>query len=201
MQEGTHDSGDHDSGDQVRAWLRRVMQQTGLKASPLAKAAGLAPSTLLRALDEHGGSSLERASILKIMKTFKVPGPDEAEARPMGFSELELLPYLLQPLPPLEPNQYVKVVNTRALELAGYMIGDLATLDMAATPVGGDAVEAQVYGGGAAHTVFRIYDPPYLVARSADPTISAKPLLVDGDHVRIAAVVVSSVRKRSAPRS
>jgi hypothetical protein len=185
---------------QVRTWLRHVMRQTGMKPSPLAKAAGLSPSTLLRALDDDSPSSLERVSILKIMKAFNVSGPDEAEMRTIGFSETELLPYAPESPVALAPNQYVKIVNTRALELAGYMPGDLATFDMSASPVAGDVVEAQIYSGGTAETAFRLYDPPYLTVRTLDPAVAAKPLLVDGERIRIAAVLVRSERTRRPPR-
>lgn len=86
-------------------------------------------------------------------------------------------------------DQYVAAVNTRALALLGLMPGDEILFDMGTQAVAGDVVQAQIYGGTGAETVLRIYDPPYLVARSLDAS-APKPVAVDGERVRIAAVAL-----------
>lgn len=199
MHERTPDDAGQPDNDPVRAWLRRTMAQLGLKATPFARAAGLAPSTIIRALDPEGGSTLERASIAKIKQAFSVPGPDEAHAGPPGLSEPDLLALSDTESGDLPPSQCRKTINTRALELVGYMPGDIITLDKAVKPVAGDVVEAQIYARGAAETVLRLYDRPYLVSRTLDPTVSGKPALVDDEMVKIAAVVVRCERVRRSP--
>lgn len=182
--------------DVVRAWLNDVMQRTGLRATPLAKRVGLAPSTLLRALDANRPTALERRSIVLIAAATGLPAPSiggEAaggQIGPRGFAEPDLVP--LSEQPPvwngrtLTPNQYVATVGSRVLVLAGVMPGDELLMDMAARPEAGDIIQAQVYGAADADTLLRLYDPPYLVTRSADDP--PKPLPVDGERVRIAAV-------------
>ncbi len=191
----------------IRSWLLEVLRITGMKPTPLAKQAGLAPSTLLRALDPDQPSALERRSIKKIVDTFGVPGPylpDAPAHRPPGFAEAELLepdgPVALFAGEPMTANQFVRVVNTRALDLAGYVPRDDILLDMAETPSAGDIVAAQVYNlaRGTAETVLRIYDPPYLTLRSTDPGAQAKPLLVDTERVKIMAVAIKVLRRRAA---
>lgn len=79
------------------------------------------------------------------------------------------------------------------------MPGDVVVVDLAATPTRGDVVCAQVYRWheGKAETVFRIFEPPYLVAASAAPALRM-PLVVDNDRVMIKGVVTHSLRARPA---
>lgn len=179
----------------IRDWLHEVMQITGLKPTPLAKEAGLAPSTLLRALDPDSPTTLERRSISRIVKAFGVPEPGEPRARSPQTMDL-VAPSAEQKAPnDLAPNQYLRAAGSRVLDLAGILPGDLLRLDMGLPPQAGDIVDAQIYGPQrGAETVLRLYDPPYLVTRSSDPATPAKPLLVDGERIRIAAVVVQVVR-------
>jgi hypothetical protein len=54
---------------------------------------------------------------------------------------------------------------------------------------------AQVYQwpSGTAQTVFRIFEPPYLVAATDDPT-ERRPLLIDNNQVTVKGVVTQSLR-------
>ncbi len=62
-----------------------------------------------------------------------------------------------------------------------------------------DVVCAQVYdwARGKAETVFRLYEPPYLLSSTTDPKL-LRPLVVDDDVVMIKGVVVASLRSRRA---
>ena len=66
------------------------------------------------------------------------------------------------------------------------------------TALSGDVVCAQVYdwSTGRAETVFRIFEPPYLVSASSDPQF-LRPLVVDDDKVHIKGVVIQTYRSRS----
>lgn len=193
-----------DDAAQIRLWLKGVMKKTGMKATPLAKKAGLAPSTLLRALDEENPTALERRSINKIVEVFGVAPPFGLGATPAsypaGFAEDELVPPTDNPSAfegaPLTPNQFVRTINTRALELAGCLPGDTALFDMSVTPREGDVVAANVYLQGSAETVLRLLEPPYVVTRTMDGEIGNKPRLVDNQHVKIMAVLVKLTRAR-----
>ncbi len=191
----------------VSAWLQSVIASTGIKATPLAKAAGLAPSTVLRTLDPDNPGYLDAASIGKIVSRFGVAPPDlfgTLGAAQAGFAEPELR--TLDDAPQtfagaaVTPNQLVREINTRALELAGYLPGDQVLIDMSVAPQADDVVIAQVYNleRGTAETVLRAYDPPYLVVRTADPRTRTKPLLVDGTQVKIMGVVLRALRQRAS---
>lgn len=133
-------------------------------------------------------------------------GSTALPARPVfyggGFAEDDLLPFQGAPTedaqePALSPNQYIRTINTRALELAGYLPGDSVVFDMSVAPREGDAVAANVYKlEGGAMTVLRLYDPPYLVTRTMDQRIMTKPRPVDDHLVKIMAVAIRLVRAR-----
>lgn len=194
----------------VRDWLAAVMRKTGMKPTPLAKAAGLAPSTILRALDAERPGALDLRSITKIVDKFGIAAPPAlfgapAQSRPAGFAEPELV---MIPADAgqtfageaLSPTQGVWSVHTRAIELAGYLPGDQVLADSAAPPRPRDVVVAQIvdHRSGTAETVLRVYDPPYLTTETADPAARQKPALVDNDRVAIWGPVVKSLRARDA---
>lgn len=190
----------------IRAWIMDVCRRTGLKPTPLAKAAGLAPSTLLRALDPDNPGSLERRSIDKIVQKFGVDPPAmygtpaPAPAR-VGFGEPEMK-RIGGPMPADASQQSTTegywTIQTRALELAGYLPGDQVTADSSIVPRARDIVVAQIvdHQRGTAETVLRIYEPPYLLTETTDERARRKPLLVDNDTVAIWGVVTHMTRTR-----
>jgi hypothetical protein len=91
-------------------------------------------------------------------------------------------------------------ISSRALDLAGYLPGDVVIVNLNETARAEDVVCAQVYdwSGGKAETVMRIYSPPYLVSASTDSSF-IKPLVVDNDIVVIKGVIVHSMRPRRRP--
>jgi hypothetical protein len=90
-------------------------------------------------------------------------------------------------------------LRTRALEQIGYLPGDILIVDLDETPKAGDVVCAQWFRwaerSDQEQIVFRIYEPPYLVAASRDPEVR-KPMLVDNDRVVIRGVVMAMFRER-----
>jgi len=189
--------------ERLRTWLRDVMQATGLKATPLAQKAGLAPSTIIRALDPDGPGYMSTRTIEKIVETFGVPPPGGSTTRPRGFAEGEVeqlkdAPSFADPRP--TAGRGVWRINSRALDLSGYVPGDIVLADASVEPQPFDVVCAQVYNfeRGSAETVLRVFDPPYLVTHSSDPACYRKPLLVDNERVVIWGTVIRTVRERSA---
>jgi hypothetical protein len=92
-------------------------------------------------------------------------------------------------------------LKTLALESVGYLPGDIVFVERlreGEMPKAQDAVCAQVidYRHGAAETVWRVYDAPYLVGASHDRT-GYKPLPVDGERVKIFGVIRESFRPHS----
>lgn len=192
-----------------RAWLQEVVKSTGLKPSQIAGVAGVSDTTLTRLLNNPGyRHTLTQLTIDRIKLSFKVPGPEEYATQGrlgmIGFGDAErfdarhepeglarVLAAMLADRTAVDPWR----LKTNALELVGYLPGDLVLVDLNAVPKPQDVVCAQVidWTRGGAETVFRVYDPPFLVAAATDRT-GYKPLLVDNDRVIVKGVVVESVR-------
>lgn len=88
-------------------------------------------------------------------------------------------------------------VSTSAMQLAGYVEGDIILVDThRVAPAPGAVVLAQVYDWqlGSAMTLLRRYDPPVIMAASADAR-EWKPYVVDGTNVLIVGIVVASWRE------
>jgi hypothetical protein len=188
-----------------RAWLRRVMQITGLKATPLAKRAGLSPSTLLRALDNENPTLLDTRSINKIVDKCGVAGPETYAHRGQepgpGFAEsgLEIISDEENELfagAPMTPTQGRWHVRTRLLELAGCLPGDDLLADSAVSPERDDIVVAREVTENGPEMILRVYDPPYLLTATIDRDERKKPLLVDHSRVSIWGTVVKVLRTR-----
>ena len=86
-------------------------------------------------------------------------------------------------------------VKSRAMSLAGLLEGDFILVDthQAERVRPGDVVIAQIYNPRGAMTVLRRFEPPVLVAASADPADS-RVHVVDGQNVVIRGKVVASWR-------
>lgn len=183
-----------------RAWLRAAIDATGLKPTPFATRAGIAPSTITRFLAGTSKSGLERRTIELICQTYGLAPPPFAATPAAGFAEPDIAPHTEQPPVfagvTLTADQYVATVNTSALDLDGVLPGDAILFDMALAPAAGDVVAAQVYRETGAITVLRLYEPPFLVVHTTERTQSARPLLVDGERVKIAAVARIVHRQR-----
>lgn len=197
--------------DRQRQWLHEIVAATGKKPSQIATLANVSDTTLTRLLNnpEYSGT-LSQITVDRIAQAFNIPGPAEMRAagvgKPMllGFSEAERID------PSQEKGDLARLVNAAvdgrdgiepwrmrglALEAAGYLPGDVLIVDTTAQAKPGDAVCAQVadYQRGAAETVFRIFDPPFLVGAGRE-RMAYKPLLIDGQRVTVRGVVVNSLR-------
>jgi hypothetical protein len=201
--------------DRQRNWLLEVLEKVQLKPSQLATSAGVSDTTITRLLNNKSyAGTLAPETIERIKDTYKVPGPEEytsSRRSPLiGLSEASRfdarressdLAAIVEAI--LRGRALVEAwrLKTQALESAGYLPGDLVFVeqlvsDQQAKPQ--DAVCAQVvdHQHGSAQTVWRVYDPPFLVAAAQDRT-AYKPLLVDGDRVKIAGVIRESYRPHS----
>lgn len=199
-----------------RTYVTQVLQRTGWTQSELASRAGLDPSTLSRFLSANQeGRGLRPRSIEKIAAVsgiaFKPGGgaPSGPSELPFaGFAESEASPLDMEDQSPVA--QMVGILRrqrhnidpwtlrSKALEGAGYRPGDVVIVALGETALSGDVVCAQIYdwSTGRAETVFRIFEPPYLVSASPDPQF-LRPLVVDDDKVHIKGVVIQTYRSRS----
>lgn len=195
--------------DEIRAWLNSVLTKTGDTPSALARRAGLATTTLTRFLNDPAAPMLQLRSIAKIahvagVQPIGVPAFSQSNTPARGMTEPEGLPIIDT------EDQLAEVLRllvggrnaadpwrltTRALEEAGYLPGDIIIVDLNRLPVAGDVVCAQAYkwAEGKAETVFRLFEPPYLVAASRDLALR-RPLLVDNNQVIIKGVVTEMLR-------
>lgn len=192
------------------AWIDWVQSRTGLGDTSLAEQAGLEKNYLYR---KRNVSPLNPAKIRQIVDFTGLPGPDtyllpgivglSEEATRFDDAAADVDPAIADVVRHLikdRPNAAAWTLNTRALEGAGYLPGDIVITDAKALPFSGEAVCAQVADAkaGTAETIFRILERPYLVAASSDPALR-KPLLIDDDRVIVVATVVQSFRPRRRP--
>jgi hypothetical protein len=197
-----------------REYLRAVEARTGKKLTTLAKAMKIAPSTLTRPAKDgdDGTSTLHASTIEKIEAYTGIPFQGSLAAtantmrRPLrGFAE-EAIAFDARAETPLAAavrafiagRDHVMPVTllTRAIEGAGYLQGDVLIYDINGKPQAGAVVRAQVYdrNGEIEETVWRLYDPPYLVGITRDLSVMPKPLTVMPDRVVIMGIVVGMIR-------
>ncbi|MGL4396635.1 MAG: hypothetical protein ACRCS9_08865 [Hyphomicrobium sp.] len=200
----------------LRAWLTAVLESTGETPTALARKAGLAQSTLTRFLNSDDSPNLSLRSVAKIAHAAGMDPPGIAasiapratqpgrgnfsspDAAPYQIDETDTFDLAIKTLLSTRRAADAWTLSSTALVTAGYLPGDILLVDLNATPKAGDVVCAQAYrwNEGRAETVFRIFEPPYLVSTSADPAVR-KPLLVDNDRVIIKGVVVGMLRRHA----
>lgn len=194
------------SRDEIRRWILEILSRSDETPTALARKAGIASTTLTRFLNEQDKTVLSFRSIAKIAHAAGVPPIGLSSTQQRGFAE-EAAPHdisdmenashvaAIQAL--ISNRQAAKpwVLQSHALEHAGYMSNDILIVDLNRRPEPGDVTCVQVYkrSQGKAEVVFRIYEPPYLVAATSDPSLR-KPLLVDNDQVIIMGVVTEMLR-------
>jgi transcriptional regulator with XRE-family HTH domain len=192
--------------DRQRAWLKQALAQSGLSGTALAKKADLSQSTLTRFLSdpEHGSAlsartmaAIELATGVKFGERAMPGGVSEAEAAPYGGTPNDgglsvMVERVVNDRVGVDPWRF----NSRALETAGFFPGDILIVDLNAAPRPGDVVCAQHYSWRnlSAATIFRVFEPPLLLAKTYDSSVS--PLLPLDDDVTVKGVVIASIRPR-----
>lgn len=196
-------NGRSDERESLKAWLRDILATSGDTPTALARRAGIAQTTLTRFLNADDSPMLGTRSIAKIRhavaRAAPPPGFAEAEAVPFSVQAAEermsrVILALIDGRPAADP----WLIRTDALVLAGVLPGDIAIVDLNQATAGrpGDIVCAQDYRATGATTLFRIYEPPFLVAASLDRE-ARKPLFVDGDRIVVRGVVTDLLRSRA----
>jgi hypothetical protein len=205
----------HETSRQHREYLKRVLDHTQMKPTPLAKAAGLAASTLTRVLKEDSTQTFSARTISKLQRYSGIPmqfgGEPSAPSGSRGLAEDAVRfdaesadPTVSAAITALIGDRQAAVawtIRTRALECIGYLPGDIVIVDLGRQPARGDVVCAEVYSLGRqdAEMVMRIYEPPILAAASFDEQVLRRPLMVDDARVTIKGVVLPHRLRPTAP--
>ncbi len=197
--------------ERQRKWLVEIARATQLKPSQIASEAGVSDTTLTRLLNnpEYSGT-LSQITIDRIKRRFNLPGPEDLRQGSngvlLGFADAERFD-LVEETGKGEAGRIVKAMmqgresveawrlRSLCLENAGYLPNDILLIDTALPPRPHDAVCARVadWQRGASETIFRIFDPPFLIG-AAREQLAYKPLLVDGERVSILGVVIEAYR-------
>lgn len=195
----------------TKGWIKHVAAHLSLTPSDLARRAKLSPSTLTRYLNDNSGQiGISQRSLDKIGEFARIR-PHQFQTTPFGsFQEAEASPYDPSDATAIWVDKQVSdmcgaaqsrvpwTLKTDALNLLGYLKGDILIVDLAMTPRDGDIVCAQLYDWQkeTADTVFRLYRKPWLMTHSSI-IAPIQPRLVDDDTVAVKGVVEAVLRPRT----
>lgn len=193
-------------------WVTAVKAYLGVTSNnALAVMAGVDPSLVQKPFNPNykgkfGADTLQKIAAAAGLRVMEYP------SRPSGLAEAEAVPFVFDGSADAIAQNVDRavrelcrgrngrdpwVIRGYALELSGFLPGDIVIVDMNISPQPKDVVCAQVFdwSGRKAETVFRIYDPPFLLTNSIrfGPQ---KPLLVDDDRVMVRGVVDGMFRRR-----
>jgi len=174
-----------------RQWIEDLERKLRKPRSRIATDANLSDTTLTRIFRDDYKGALSATTIAEIKRRYGVAGPGESDAREGGFLEGEGTPYVAADAEPRlkavvealiegRPRAHCWMLRTRAVELLGYLPGDVVAVDPDVDPRDGDVVCAQVLDArGEAETVFRLLQEPYLVTASTE-RVQERPVLEIG---------------------
>jgi transcriptional regulator with XRE-family HTH domain len=203
--------------DRLRAWARRAMAARKVSSgAELARLAGEDPSTINRWLNRTTRRP-KPETIANISRVLELePGhlPEEpvrppvtvADAEPMSARNTSAVDTFLDFAERLKAgsNGIAPMrVTGNTLRSLGYLPGDVLLVDLNALPEPHDIVCAQLYDWqrpGGTITVFRVFEPPYLVSPAIDIG-DMMPMAIDPRRVTIKGVVIGSMRGRRSLRS
>lgn len=199
-------------------WFKQQQKRAGVTADEIAKARGMSRVNVSHILTGRQRMSLDWAKafaeVLQVplatvlekagvtdAETAQTVAPGFAESDAaawvagLGLAESSQVPTIAQALGGGTPGVDVWRVKSRAMALAGILVGDFMLVDthQAERVKAGDLVIAQVYNRTGATTVLRRFEPPVLVAASADPD-DGRVHVVDGVNVVIRGKVTASWR-------
>jgi SOS-response transcriptional repressor LexA len=193
-------------------WINAILDQRGWTKTHLARMANLSASTLTKFMaadDEHTLSSntlekIRRASNFELYQSTPVTpqrGTSAQEAIEFDYEMVQdtAISNALRSAASACNQSQIWRLNSRALENAGYLPGDYLLVDASAEPKLGDTVCARLKQTEQTDptTIIRIFESPFLVPATTDQSL-LRPLLLDGQSVTIAGVVVASFRPRRA---
>jgi hypothetical protein len=179
----------------IREWMQQIIDETGMSAIKLAEIAGTSANTVYRALDPNGEFMTSTTTLMKVARATRRDLPAILRMPSGTYQPAEhIRPFSgLSPVDEVNNGIWLDAetrrqfwrVNDRALELEGYLPGDIIATDPELMPATGDIVCAQVTSTTTkeTETVLRLYEAPYLLTRSwSTETLqfSARPLRCHG---------------------
>jgi transcriptional regulator with XRE-family HTH domain len=199
-------------------WFKRRLRMQGKTSDDLAKAISRDRAVVSRIMNGHQPLTLDQAKVFAeelsvdvadvltksgladapVAQVFR-PGFSESDAAPWvagpGLAEAAGVPAVAQALGGGRPGVDVWRVKSTAMALGGLLPGDFMLVDthQAERVKAGDLVIAQIYNRTGATTVLRRFEPPVLVAVSADPS-ETRVHVVDGVNVVVRGKIVASWR-------
>jgi transcriptional regulator with XRE-family HTH domain len=195
----------------TKDWIKAVAGYLNLSLSDLAVKSGLSPSTVTRYINDNTGKLTVQDRTLDAISRYSgvaknvmpgqrgLPGHGESEAIPYDAVRDEALPEWVEAAigaikgdrNGIEP----WIVKSWSLDLMGIVPGDVLVIDQNRRPKGGDIVIARITDlvTGAAETVLRRYDPPFIMTHSAKSG-STRPETVDDERVIIVGVRAGLIR-------
>lgn len=200
----------HDQRE-TKDWLKAMASHMGMSLSQLARAAGMAASTVTRFVNDQTNtltvqqSTLEQIANYTGFRPYQFPG----RARP-GFAEPDAIPFDLDDR---APQDWVRgavreakagrngieawVMKGAALDAMGVLPNDIVIIDQNLRPKPGDVVIAQIvdYQRATAETVMRVFQPPYICGHSVRLG-PMRPEQVDEERVSIAGTAIGFIRTR-----
>lgn len=126
------------------------------------------------------------------------PGMAEPDAVPYIAGDTALKPWCLAAIEAARQGRTgldAWVMKGRALDLQGILPDDILLVDLNRRPAPDDIVCAQIvdFTTGVAETIFRLFQPPYLIAHSAKLG-AVRPEQVDEIRVSVRGVVEGVIR-------
>jgi len=198
---------DHETSRQHREYLRRILDHLKMKPTPLAKAAGVSASSLVRLLKEDSTGTLHARTLSKLEKFSGISLSavlDAPSAPALGGLAEEAVSFDAESADPAvsdairaligtREEAVPRTIITRALECIGYLPGDIVIVELGRWPEPGEVVWAQID----AEMVMRIYEPPILASATLDEKLR-RPLTLDA-RVIIKGVVLPHRLRPGAP--
>jgi transcriptional regulator with XRE-family HTH domain len=201
--------------EEKRNWLLSALEQTGLKASPFAKKAGVSPSTVLDFLknpdkknppsdrifqilaQEHNLTPLFDSPYIPVKNHFSEDGAQQLTPEYLQ-SEKQFDQIKMAYSGDAEKHFYV--MSGRALENEDIRDGDILVVDYKRSPKSNDIVCISLRDEEkmSAQTIFRKYieKPPVTICITTtnDASIQPNVLFPDGNQVKIYGVVSMHIR-------
>lgn len=177
--------------ERQRGVIRSILAtHPGLTITDVARSCGLSPSTLTRFMNDPAATNVLNGSTMALIE--KSYGISDGPAGGFAEPDVELVVETRGQGEAFGPNRHRWRVGRNFAALSGYRPGDILTIDMSIPPAEGDDVIAQIEDmKGGAITVLRRLRRGWLIGGSDEI-----PEFIDGMRVRVAGVVIESVRRR-----